>query len=95
MHRFACMAALLAATPAPAFTPIAEILCEPRGTMVERLERQYGERQIGQGLRSREQVMELWGDEAGGWTLVMTYASGTSCIVAMGEGWEALPFGPA
>ncbi len=91
MHRACCAALLILARPAASFTPIAEILCEPRAAMVERLERQHGERPIGQGLRSHEEVMELWGDGSGGWTLVMTYATGNSCIVAMGEDWQDMP----
>ncbi|MEO1777376.1 MAG: hypothetical protein AAFU63_01165 [Pseudomonadota bacterium] len=29
--------------------------------------------------------MELWEDADGDWTLIITYASGKRCIVAMGE----------
>jgi len=31
--------------------------------------------------------MEVWTADQGDWTLVITYATGTSCIVAMGENW--------
>jgi hypothetical protein len=39
--------------------------------------------------------MEVWTDEAGGWTLVVSYAHGTSCIVAMGEHWQEVRRDPA
>ncbi|WP_298847375.1 hypothetical protein [uncultured Ruegeria sp.] len=32
--------------------------------------------------------MEVWTDQNGDWTMVVTYATGTSCIVAMGEHWH-------
>ena len=44
-----------------------------------------GEDRVLTGLRGPEQVMELWRSDRGDWTLVMRYASGQSCIVAMGE----------
>ncbi|MEM9637104.1 MAG: hypothetical protein AAGA94_05610 [Pseudomonadota bacterium] len=40
--------------------------------------------------------MEVWTDRQGDWTMVVRYASGTSCIVAMGEHWTELdPHDPA
>jgi hypothetical protein len=38
--------------------------------------------------------MEVWTDAHGDWTLVVRYAHGLSCIVAMGEHWQSLD-GPA
>ena len=34
--------------------------------------------------------MEVWTDPYGDWTLVVSYATGTSCIVAMGQHWQPL-----
>ncbi|MFP4327110.1 MAG: hypothetical protein ACLFQL_03800 [Paracoccaceae bacterium] len=56
--------------------------------MQDRLVRQFGESRRASGLRGREQIMEVWTDGRGDWTMVVTYASGTSCIVAMGEAWQ-------
>ncbi|WP_085792113.1 hypothetical protein [Roseivivax jejudonensis] len=79
---------LAAAAPAPAASPIAEVVCAPKAAMTERLTRQFGAERHATGLRSPEEVMELWRAEDGDWTLVMTYASGRSCIVAMGQHWD-------
>jgi len=79
---------LVLAAPAGATNPIAEVLCEPTAQMQQRLVREFGERRHASGLRGREQIMELWTDARGDWTMVVTYASGTSCIVAMGEAWQ-------
>jgi hypothetical protein len=34
--------------------------------------------------------MELWSSARGDWTLVVSYATGLRCIVAMGEAWDSL-----
>ncbi|MGR3454640.1 hypothetical protein [Pseudooceanicola sp.] len=86
---------LLLAAPAGAVTPIAEILCEGRDAMETRLSQRMGSERQAMGVRGPEQVMELWTGADGDWTLVVTYASGTSCIVAMGEDWQALSREPA
>ncbi len=96
MVRAAALAVLLAvllatAPPALAFNPIATIVCAPAEEMTLRLRREHGSERMGQGVRSHDQVMELWSAKNGAWALVIAYASGQSCIVAMGEAWEASP----
>ncbi|SIO01430.1 hypothetical protein SAMN05444722_0115 [Rhodovulum sp. ES.010] len=92
------LGALLAAGAggAKAASPIAEVLCAPRAELVRKLEGQYGEVRRGVGLNGPDRVMELWSSpRSGDWTLVMSYASGTACIVAMGEDWQPLEPPPA
>lgn len=86
---------LLIAPQAWAASPIAEVLCENREVMEKRLTARMGSERQAMGLRGPEQVMELWTGANGDWTLVVTYASGTSCIVAMGQDWQALDREPA
>ncbi|WP_428926007.1 hypothetical protein [Marinibacterium sp. SX1] len=83
------------ATPALAVSPLAEVVCDETGRMRDKLQRQFGTRQQATGLRGPEQVMELWTDRRGDWTMVVTYATGRSCIVAMGEHWQQLGQDPA
>ncbi|MEL6806773.1 MAG: hypothetical protein AAFO97_03245 [Pseudomonadota bacterium] len=85
MRRLALLCLALA-TPATA-SPIAEVLCAPTPQLQTKLERQYGTQRTASGLRSPEEVMEVWTDDRGDWIMVAAYASGTSCIVAMGEHW--------
>ncbi len=78
-------------TGAAQASPIAEVVCAPTGEMQERLTAQMGAERAAVGLRDREQVMELWTARDGeSWTMVVAYASGTSCIVAMGQHWQDL-----
>ena len=86
MMRFALVLALLTA-PAAQATPIAEIICAPSPQMTQRLTG-YGHARHASGVRGPEQVMEVWTDSRGDWTMVVRYATGTSCIVAMGEAWD-------
>ncbi|WP_209503398.1 MULTISPECIES: hypothetical protein [unclassified Ruegeria] len=76
------------ALPAQAESPIAEVLCEPTPWLHQKLERQFGARRVASGVRGPEQIMEVWASQHGDWTMVVTYATGTSCIVAMGENWN-------
>lgn len=77
--------------PAAAESPIAEVVCAPSAEMRDRLTRDYGATLSGQGLRDSDSVMELWSSARGDWTLVVAYASGLRCIVAMGEAWDTIP----
>jgi len=86
MFRFV-LSLMLLASPAAAVSPIAEILCEPRERMEQRLSQNFIATRSALGVRSPDQVMEVWTDARGDWTLVMRYANGQSCIVAMGEDW--------
>ncbi len=72
---------------AQARSPIAEVICEPPPALHERLQRQYEAHRSATGIRDPEQIMEVWTGPTGNWTLIVTYANGTSCIVAMGENW--------
>ncbi len=85
-----CLVALLAG-PVSAASPIAEVICEPTDRMRQKLSHQFGETRTASGMRGPEQIMEVWTSTEGDWTLVVTYASGTSCIVAMGENWFTQP----
>jgi hypothetical protein len=84
--RYACLMSLLGA-PALAKSPIAEVLCAPTPRLHDKLERQFGSQRAATGVRSPEQIMEVWTSEKGDWTMVVTYSTGTSCIVAMGQDW--------
>ena len=72
---------------AQASSPLAEVVCSSREVMQQRLEQSMQSTRQGIGTRGPEELVELWADSRGGWILVMTYATGASCIVAMGDDW--------
>ena len=82
---------------AMASSTMTDVICYDRETMLIRLEETHGAIRQGRGMRGPDALLEIWSiPSTGDWTLVQTYASGRSCIVAMGESWEALdPKDPA
>ncbi len=87
-HRIALALTLAFAAPAAAGSPIAEVVCAPRADMEARLEREFRSTLTGSGLRDADAMLQVWTDDSGRWTLVQRYASGRSCILAMGEAWQ-------
>lgn len=86
------MALALPVTPAHAVSPVSEIFCAPRAEMEQKLHVLFGSRRIGSGMRDESSMMELWTSErTGDWTMVLSYADGRSCVVAIGEAWDATP----
>ncbi|MEO1308019.1 MAG: hypothetical protein AAFV38_08845 [Pseudomonadota bacterium] len=62
--------------------------CGPRTEVVHKVETQFGESRRGMGMRGEGSIMELFtSDERGTWSLIRTYTSGESCIIAVGQDW--------
>jgi hypothetical protein len=60
--------------------------CAERGTIVERLARDYGESRQSIGLVGGRQVLEVFAsEETGSWTILLTAPDGVACLVATGE----------
>jgi hypothetical protein len=92
----AIAAGLAGPNSAQGSSPIAEIVCKTTSDLHETLRTRMSSARISSGIRSPEQILEVWADDRGSWTIVLTYATGTSCIVAMGEGWtNTAPTDPA
>ncbi|MEX0317633.1 MULTISPECIES: hypothetical protein [unclassified Ruegeria] len=82
----------MAATAPPAFAQS----CGQRDNVIKRLQKQYSEQLTVGGLqkvRGKQSVVEVWSsDETGTFTVLLTHASGISCIVAAGtDFFEATP----
>ncbi|MFN0113427.1 MAG: hypothetical protein ACKVPY_01990 [Paracoccaceae bacterium] len=95
--RIPCALLLLGASgasSAPA-DPLTGIWCAERAVVTRAIEVRQGAVLRGEGVRDPESVLELWSDAAGGWTLVVSYADGRSCVVALGEAWSDLAAAPS
>jgi len=67
----------------------AQSACAPRDDVVTRLHDRFGEGLAAGGLQTAQQVIEVWAaPETGTWTLLMTRANGTTCILASGTNWH-------
>ncbi len=77
---------VLACAPAVA---LAQTYCADRGSLVGKLETSYGEAFAGGGMQNASRIVEVWASEDGGtWTILITRADGTSCIMASGTAWR-------
>lgn len=83
------LAATLLATPA--IIPV-EVVCAEREALLTSLSREYSEAPKELGLANNGSVVELLTTRDGRtWTMLMTRPDGTSCVIAAGEAWEAVP----
>lgn len=82
--------------PANAGAQLADASCDDSARMAHMLANALGAKRQGSGLRDPDTLLEIWVTPRNGdWIVIQHYASGTSCIVAMGENWESGPCGPA
>ena len=68
-------------------------LCEKRDAIVVKLKEIYNENHVASGLESASKMVEIWTGANGTWTILVTRASGISCVVASGDNWLDLPKG--
>ena len=74
------------------FSPSAEAarLCGDRDEILKRLEQRHDETPQALGLSSDGGVLEVLVSPSGGWTILVTYPRRPTCVVAVGEAWQAL-----
>ena len=65
-------------------------LCGERDQILAQLEELHGEKPQALGLSADGGVVEVLVSPKGGWTILVTYPSRSTCVVAVGENWEAL-----
>ena len=86
MWRIAALAVLIFGSPA-----MAQTACSTRAEFIDRFANRYAENPVAMGLASSGGVVEVLASENGTWTLLVTMPNGFSCVIAVGESWEALP----
>lgn len=65
--------------------------CAPRDVVVARLAEKYGEARQSVGLGANNSMVETFSSlETGTWTITVTLANGTTCLVASGQNFETL-----
>ncbi len=86
-------AALLGPVGAHAQTQSQNLLCDQRASIIGRLAEKFRESPIAIGVASTGGIIEvLTAGDGGTWTIIVSYPNGTSCLIAVGEGWRALRF---
>jgi hypothetical protein len=65
--------------------------CGPRAAVLAHLATKFSETRQSVGLAANNMVMEVHASlETGSWTITVTSADGTTCLVASGQGYEAV-----
>lgn len=68
----------------------AQMMCGERAEIVGQLAAKFGETRRSVGLAAGRGVIEVYAsEETGSWTILLTNAEGTACLMAAGEAWEA------
>jgi hypothetical protein len=76
------------APPGAALTPV----CHSHADLTKMLSQKFAEQPSALGVQANGHVVEVFVSNQGtSWTIVVTRPDGWSCIVAVGEHWEALP----
>ena len=66
----------------------AQTNCLPRDVIVANLDKRYDEKPTGRGLVNETRLFEVFVSTDGStWTLLQSFANGTSCIMAAGTHW--------
>ena len=86
-ERFAYTETAAASVPAPSASSLN--LCGQREQMVRDLDREFREQPLASGLVDKDAVMEIFVSPAGTWTILATGTDGLSCVMAVGEGFDA------
>lgn len=65
--------------------------CHDRAEIARQLGRGYDEAPVSVGVQTNGNLLEVFSSaETGTWTIVSTEPSGLACVVAAGDGWQAL-----
>ncbi len=65
--------------------------CEVRASLIEKLDKGFGEYPVAIGLASTGNLLEVLISADGTWTILITSPNGLACIAATGEHWQTLP----
>jgi hypothetical protein len=90
MKRFALLAwivlVVMTAAPSQAQNQRVNMLCADRSIIVNELTGRYGEEVHGMGLANQNRIVEVYvSAETGSWTIAVTSADGTMCLMAAGQ----------
>lgn len=85
------LASLLIILPLAPPAEAATAVCGKRAEVIKTLAQAYKEQPAAMGLAAGGGMLEVFSSQNGSWTILLTQPTGTSCIVAAGEGWESIP----
>ncbi|MER9756617.1 hypothetical protein NKJ46_24845 [Mesorhizobium sp. M0166] len=85
------ISAMPVAAASPAATASGSPPCGSRPELLKQLSKRFKEAPVAAGLAKNGSVIEvLTSDDGETWTILVSQPNGSSCLVAVGEGWEEL-----
>lgn len=66
----------------------AQQVCGERSAILDQLKREFNEVPAGRGLASNGAVVEFLSSAGGTWTMLVTFPSGATCLLAAGDNWR-------
>ena len=82
----ALLGGVLVSQPAEAASKV----CGDRAQILKQLEQKHEETPRALGLSADGGVLEVLVSPEGGWTMLVTYPSKPTCVIAVGEAWQML-----
>lgn len=61
--------------------------CGIRADVISALNEKYSESHVASGLQSEDGLLEIWAEEGGSWTILLTRPDGKTCVMASGTHW--------
>lgn len=81
--------ALVVGAVALSALPASAQVCGERTAILDQLKRDFNETPSGTGTASNGAVVELLSSETGTWTMLVTFPSGATCLLAAGGNWHS------
>ena len=69
---------------------VAQNICGPREELISRLWAKWQEAQIAHGLVNDNRLVEVFVNKSGSWTVLISDASGRSCVASSGKNWTVI-----
>ncbi len=79
---------LIGAVALTAWPASAQQVCGERTAILDQLKREFNETPSGKGMASNGAVVEFLSSDAGTWTMLVTFPSGSTCLLAAGDNWH-------
>ncbi len=67
----------------------AQQVCGERTAILDQLKREFNETPSGKGMASNGAVVEFLSSDSGTWTMLVTFPSGATCLLAAGDNWRS------
>lgn len=80
---------MIGAVALTALPALAQQVCGERTAILDQLRREFNETPSGKGMATNGAMVEFLSSDAGTWTMLVTFPSGATCLLAAGDNWRS------